>query len=276
MLINKDTTLCISLAGRPGNYGTLFQNHLYKSLNLNYIYKAFTTNDLEAAIAGVRALSIRGCAISMPFKERVIPLLNSLDHSAATIQSVNTIVNTEGNLKGYNTDYIAIEQLLLSKGVDPKLKFALRGNGGMAKAVLAALANNGFENGVVVVRREEAGLALTKGYTYGYQLESEPVEADILINATPIGMAGGPESADLSFPLSSIRAAKLIFDVVALPSETPLMLAAKELGKQTLSGAEVAVIQSLEQFVLYTGVRPPKELIEEAREQTEKEIKLLG
>jgi shikimate dehydrogenase len=66
--VNKDTLLCMSLAGRPGNFGTRFHNFLYRELELNYLYKAFTTQDLRAALGGVRALGIRGCSVSMPFK----------------------------------------------------------------------------------------------------------------------------------------------------------------------------------------------------------------
>lgn len=69
--ITKDTTLCMSLAARPSNFGTRFHNYLYEALDLNFIYKAFTTTDLQAAIGGVRALGIRGCAISMPLKRRL-------------------------------------------------------------------------------------------------------------------------------------------------------------------------------------------------------------
>ena len=70
-MINRDTLLCISLAGRPGNFGTRFHNYLYDKLGLNYLYKAFTTKDIEAAVKGVRALGIRGCAVSMPFKREL-------------------------------------------------------------------------------------------------------------------------------------------------------------------------------------------------------------
>jgi shikimate dehydrogenase len=70
--INKDTQLCMSLAARPGNFGTRFHNFLYRELGLNFIYKAFTTRDIRSAIGGIRALGIRGCAISMPFKEACI------------------------------------------------------------------------------------------------------------------------------------------------------------------------------------------------------------
>ena len=88
--IGRDTTLCMSLAGRPGNFGSRFHNHLYAALGLDYVYKAFTTKDLPGAIGGVRALGIRGCAISMPFKEACIPLLDALAPSAAAIGSVST------------------------------------------------------------------------------------------------------------------------------------------------------------------------------------------
>lgn len=276
MVINKNTQLCMSLAARPGNFGTLFQNYLYKKYNLDFIYKAFTTQDLGDAIRGIKALGIRGCAISMPFKEDCIAFLDELDYSASTIESVNTIVNTDGILKGYNTDYIAVEQLLLENKVDKKHRFALRGNGGMAKAVLAALANNGFREGVVLSRNKEAGMHLANSYGYSAQLDTEPFKAEILINATPIGMSGGNESDQLSFTEEQIGKAKVVFDVVAIPIETPLLKKAKSLDKQIISGADVAVIQSLEQFVLYTGVRPSLEDIEEAQLYTLQQIDKLN
>ena len=68
-------TMCISLSARPSNNGTRFHNHLYEQLGLNWIYKAFAPTNLEQAIAGVRGLGIRGCAISMPYKEDVIALV---------------------------------------------------------------------------------------------------------------------------------------------------------------------------------------------------------
>ncbi|BBV74030.1 hypothetical protein STW0522RAO56_00840 [Raoultella planticola] len=76
--LNKDTTVCMSLAARPSNFGTRFHNYLYDALGLDYLYKAFTTTDLASAIAGVRALGIRGCAISMPFKQDCIALVDEL------------------------------------------------------------------------------------------------------------------------------------------------------------------------------------------------------
>ena len=100
------------LAARLSNFGTRFHNYLYEGLGLDYICKAFTTIDLPAAIGGLRAFGVRGCAISMPFKEAYIPMADELNASAEAISSVNTIVNTDGRLKGCNTDYIAITNLL--------------------------------------------------------------------------------------------------------------------------------------------------------------------
>ena len=110
--LSKDTRLCISLAARPSNIGTRFHNYLYDLLGLDFIYKAFTTTDIVAAIGGVRALGIRGCSVSMPFKQDVIPLVDRVEDSAQAINAVNTIVNDDGRLTASNTDYIAVQRLI--------------------------------------------------------------------------------------------------------------------------------------------------------------------
>lgn len=253
--INRDTRLCMSLSARPGNFGTRFQNHLYETLGLDFVYKAFTTTDLPAAIVGIRALGIRGCAVSMPFKEAVIAHLDALDPSAGAIGSVNTIVNDDGRLTGYNTDYIAAAALVERHAVPRDIRFALRGSGGMAKAVAAALADKGFANGTVVARNAAAGSALAERCGWDWSPET-PADARMLINVTPIGMAGGAEAEALAFDETTISAAELVFDCVAIPVETPLIRRARALGKPVITGGEVLVLQGLEQFTLYTGIRP--------------------
>jgi len=262
--INKDTQLCMSLAARPGNFGTRFHNFLYRELGLNFIYKAFTTRDIGSAIGGIRALGIRGCAISMPFKEACIEYLDELDASAKGIMSVNTIVNTDGYLKAYNTDYTAVSKLIRSSGIPSSAGFALLGSGGMAKAVACALRDAGFANGLIVARNEATGPALA--HQYGFQWKREPTgeKPELLINVTPVGMAGGAEADQVAFSEELVRSAQFVFDVVALPAETPLIRLANSLGKGTITGADVIVLQAVEQFVLYTGVRPGAELIEKA------------
>lgn len=264
--ISRDTRLCMSLSGRPGNFGTRFHNYLYEALGLDFIYKAFTTRDLPAAIGGIRALGIRGCAVSMPFKEACIPLLDELDASAAAIDSVNTIVADDGWLKGYNTDYSAVASLLQSHAVPRDIRFVVRGSGGMAKAVASALRDSGFRHGTIIARNRQTGTALAEGCGYEWFAELGEQYPQMLVNVTPLGMEGGPEADALAFTPEQVEAAEWIFDVVALPVETPLIRLARELGKPVITGAEVIVLQAVEQFVLYTGVRPEAELIDRAAE----------
>src|SRR6478735_3392355 len=170
-ILNKDMTLCISLSARPSNNGTRFHNHLYEQLGLNWIYKAFAPTDLAQAITGVRGLGIRGCAVSMPYKEDVIALVDVMDPSAKAIDSVNTIVNDGGRLTAYNTDYTAIEQLLARNAVPTDYSVLVRGAGGMAKATVAALRDAGFKDVTVVARNEDAGRALADQYGFGWTAE---------------------------------------------------------------------------------------------------------
>ena len=260
-------TLCISLSARPSNNGTRFHNHLYDQLGLNWIYKAFAPTDLAQAIAGVRGLGIRGCAVSMPYKEDVIALVDAMDPSAKAIDSVNTIVNDGGHLTAYNTDYTAIEQLLQSNAVPAGSSVLLKGAGGMAKATAAALRDAGFKDVTIIARNEATGRALADLYGFGWRAElgtGPAATADMVINVTPVGMAGGPDSDALSFPTETVEAGRIVFDVVALPAETPLIKAARTAGKQVITGAEVATIQALEQFVLYTGIRPTEAQVRDA------------
>lgn len=261
---SRDTVLCMSLAGRPGTFGVRFHNHLYAQLGLDYYYKAMTTQDLPAAIAGIRALGVRGCGISMPYKEACVALVDEVDPSAAAIDSVNTVVNTDGHLTAYNTDYIAVRQLLRTHQVEPSTAFALRGSGGMAKAVACALRDAGFRHGVVIARNEQAGRQLADTCGYRWQPDLDDLSPPLLINVTPIGMAGGVEADALAFPETAIKAAEQVFDVVAMPVHTPLIAYAMAQNKPVITGLEVIALQALEQFVLYTGIRPSAAQVEAA------------
>lgn len=261
---SKDTVLCISLAGRPGTFGVRFHNHLYQQLGLDFYYKAMTTHDLPAAVAGIRALGIRGCGVSMPYKEACMALVDEIDPSAAAIASINTLVNDGGQLKAYNTDYLAVRQLLEQHQLAPDTAFALRGSGGMAKAVACALRDAGFTQGIIVARNEQAGRQLADSCEYRWQAELGDLCPPMLINVTPIGMAGGIEAEQLAFSREAIAAAQVVFDVVAMPARTPLIIESEGQGKVVITGLEVIALQALEQFVLYTGVRPTPEQVAQA------------
>lgn len=259
--LNKDTRLCISLAARPSNIGTRFHNYLYDELGLDFIYKAFTTTDITAAIGGVRALGIRGCSVSMPFKSDVMALVDEIEPSAQVIESVNTIVNDDGHLRACNTDYLAVQALIDRHGLNPDDEVIIRGSGGMANAVAAAFVGAGFGGGVIVARNAEAGRALADRAGYRYAPEVGSLRAPILVNVTPIGMAGAAEETQQAFDDDVIAGAGAVFDVVALPSETPLITAARAAGTTVITGAEVIALQAAEQFERYTGVRPTEQQI---------------
>jgi shikimate dehydrogenase len=256
----------MSLAGRPSNIGTRFHNFLYDELDLDIVYKAFTTTDLTAAIARVRALGIRGCGVSMPYKEACIRYVDAMDDSAEAIRSVNTIVNTNGQLRAYNTDYLAIAKLLAEHQIPVDHTFAVLGSGGMAKAVVAALRDAGFHTGTVVARNAQTGAALADQYGYTWRADLGSSRPQLLVNATPVGMSGGPAADALPVEPAVVDTTETIFDVVALPAPTTLVRRARAQDKQVITGAEVIALQAVEQFVLYTGVRPTDDQMRRAAE----------
>jgi shikimate dehydrogenase len=193
-------------------------------------------------------------------------LVDELDASAEAIGSVNTIVNSGGRLRAYNTDYLAVASLLADRQVPADRTVAVVGSGGMAKAVVAALRHAGFQAGTVVARNPRTGRALAERYGYAWQAEVGAGRPQLLVNATPVGMAGGPSADDLPVPPEVVDAADTVLDVVAVPALTPLVRRAHAKGKQVITGAEVLTLQAVEQFVLYTGVRPGDDQIRRASE----------
>jgi shikimate dehydrogenase len=267
--VDRDTVMCISLAARPSNHGNRFHNFLYAELGLNYLYKSFTSTDIGATVGGIRSMGIRGAGVSMPYKESCMPFLDRIDPSAAVIDSVNTIVNDDGVLTGYNTDYLAVRGMLVDHAVDTTLPFALLGSGGMGKAVLAALVDAGFGEGVLLVPPgRDLARARALGARYGVPVVESVagVPAGLLVNASPVGMSGSQLAGQVAFGEAAVRAAKVVLDVVYLPVRTPLVTLATSLGRTVLRGDEVMARQAAEQFVLYTDVRPTPVQIARAEE----------
>ena len=263
-MLTKDTRLCISLAARPGNLGTRFHNHLYERLGLDFVYKACTTADLEGAIRGVRALGIRGCSVSMPFKAGVLPLVDAVEGCAEDIGAANTIVNDDGVLTASNTDVEAVGILLAERQIGLQERVVIRGSGSMASAVSAAFARAGFDRVSIWARNAEAGAAIAERDGHRF-LDAEPDGGDVLVNVTPLGMTGPGEEA-LSFDPDLIRAASLVFDVVPEPVDTPLVRTASAAGIPVLSGSDVHALQAALQFERYTGVVLPRDRVDEARD----------
>lgn len=261
--INRDTGMCMSLAARPGNFGCRFFNYIFGELGINFIYRAIAPLDLADALRGMRALRIRGSALSMPFKELAIPLLDHVDEAARTIGAVNTIVNDDGKLSGYNTDYLGVRKCLSERNIESNAKVILLGSGGMARAIAFALHDLGFANTTVVGRNANSRKSVAMQYGFADADSVDGINAAVLINATPIGMA--PDAPDtMSFPAEVIRAATHVVESVSDPIETALVRTAHENGGDVITGFDIIVNQAIEQFKLYFGTQLDFELAQRA------------
>jgi len=258
--------LCRSISENPGQFGLRFFGHLFDRLSLPYAYERHPTRDIAEAIQALREDEVRGAAIAMPYKVPCMKLLDGIDSSALRIGAVNTIVNDGGRLTGYNTDFLAVRNLLRERQWDASRPFVLRGSGGMARAILFALKEHGFSRGTVVSRNPGTGSRLASDFGFVWE-ESFPSEPEAyLLNATPIGMKGRAQADEVAFPEALIARAPGVLDSVASPPETPLVRLARRRNRPVVLGSEIIVLQAVEQFVLYIGTPPPPELVRVAAE----------
>jgi len=131
--INKDTKLYGSFSINPVNNGCLFFNEKFESNGINAIYKSFYSDDIEKTIAAVKHLNFSGFALSNPHKISVIPFLDAMDDVSYKIGAVNTVLNYNGMLKGFNTDYFGVMEFF--KLIDFKEPVNILGTGGFSKAI---------------------------------------------------------------------------------------------------------------------------------------------
>jgi shikimate dehydrogenase len=220
------------------------------------VYLARAARDIAPVIAAVRALGIRGCSVSMPFKSEVVRHLDALDAVAAEVGAVNTVVNDDGRLTGYNTDVGGVVAAIQRANTPIDTALVL-GAGGMSRAVVAALARLGVRDIAVCARRRQMAEAICGSRScrvidWG---ERASVRADLLINATSVGMA--PAAGETPMPETALGGFRVVADVVASPADTPLLVAAQQRGCIVVNGLEIALHQAFEQFGYYTRCDPP-------------------
>ena len=132
MLIDKDTKIFCSFSINPGNNGCVFFNEKFKQNNVNALYKSFFSDNIKKSVEAVKTLGISGFAVSMPFKIEILNYVDQVDEIAQTIGSCNTVINKEGKLIAYNTDWISIKNYLLQTKIPSSVLLA--GNGGFSRA----------------------------------------------------------------------------------------------------------------------------------------------
>ena len=249
-------------------------NTAFEATATNGVYVAWEieTSDLEQTIRNIRRYQMFGINLSMPYKEQVIPYLDELSDEARLIGAVNTVVNHDGILVGYNTDGKGFFKSLPSFTITGK-KMTLLGAGGAAKSILAQAILDGANQISVFVR--ESSMEKTKSYLdrleeqTGFkvdlyaledvsELQARIAESDLLVNATSVGMDGQSSPVPESIVLPETI---LVADIIYKPFETPFLKWARSQGNPAVNGLGMLLHQAAEAFQLWTGKEMPTEVI---------------
>ena len=221
----------------------------------------------EELPAFVRWAKDSGCAgfnVTMPHKEAILPLLDEVDATAASCGAVNTVCIREGRAIGHNTDGTGFLDSLAGQGFHPQGRTVLLlGAGGAAKAVGHALAAAGAGRIIVCARRSERAAALAAqlpGCGEGIVLAQDAIQqaaaaCDLLVNATPLGMAASPAFTGLDF-LQAMPPRAVVYDLVYHPRRTALLEAAARQGLRTVGGIDLLIRQAVRSFTFFTGETP--------------------
>lgn len=269
--INAKTKVC-ALIGDPveHSFSPLIHNAGFRELGINFVYVAFRVKDVENAIKGIRALNFRGASITIPHKVKAVGYLDSLDEMAKKIGSINTIVNQNGELKGFNSDGMGALKALHDHRSDLKgTSVSVLGSGGAARAITFALAMRAKlkELHILGIIKEEISALtddlekVTETKVKGELMDEDILRkrifgSDLLINCTPVGMY--PKSDGSPVPINFLRKGLLVFDIVYNPPQTQLLKEAKSIGCDTISGIEMFINQAVVQFELWTAKKAPE------------------
>ena len=242
----------------------VMHNVAFREKNIKAVYGAFrvSSSDLAKAVEGIRALNIKGVSVTIPHKEKVMEYLEEIDEIAYEIGAVNTIVNENGVLKGYNTDWIGVLKAFKENGVEIQdKKVVIIGAGGASKSVVYALIKGGAKKIFVYNRTFEKAKFLEKkfGVIAKPWEELNSANGDIIIQTTSVGLKSWKSPVEESV----ISRFKVAMDIVYLPLETKFLSLAKKHGK-IIDGLQMLLYQGVEQFKLWTGIEPPVKLMEKA------------
>jgi shikimate dehydrogenase len=278
-MISGKTIVC-GIIGDPIEHtmSPAMHNTAFQTLGLDYTYVPFRVRSLELkkAIEGIRGLNLRGLNVTIPHKVAVMQFLDRIDPLAEKIGAVNTIVNDDGILSGYNTDATGFLQTLHDKDVDPEdKKVLLLGAGGAARAIGNVLAGEKARI-TILNRRQELSWAedlahlLTRHYGAKVntgELTPENLQraiegVDIVVNSTSLGMS--PDDDQTPVPADLLGASLTVFDVVYNPYETRLLREAKAAGAKTINGLEMLVRQGAIAFEKWTGIKAPVDVMRQS------------
>ena len=262
------TTKTYCIIGDPIHHSLSpsMQNAAFAALGLNCTYIAFRvpTGELKESIESLRSINIAGFNVTVPHKIGVINYLDELDATAKNVAAVNTVNNTNGIFKGYNTDIYGFIEPLRKRKVDFRgMKVLLIGAGGSARAVVAALAQEHGINNIAIANRnlERAKELASIGSSLGVKSEALPLQmvqelssmSDLIVNATIHGMNNETSLIDYQH----INKGSIVYDIVYKPMVTDLIDNAKQAQAHVVYGYEMLIAQGARAFEIWTGLAPP-------------------
>jgi shikimate dehydrogenase len=258
-------TKIFGILGRPvaHSLSPVMHNAAFRHLGVNAVYAAFPVTDLAQAVSGLRGLGIGGVSVTIPFKEDIIPLIDDLDPQAAKIGAVNTVVNRDGRLTGYNTDWLGAVTALTAKVSLKGRHVLILGAGGASRAIAFGVFHQGGHVSLTDIDvARAAALARDLGAEAIAPDALDHCPATILVNATPVGMTphvdGIPINPDL------LGRFEVVMDIVYQPLATRLLREAEAHGCATIDGLQMLIHQGAAQFELWTGMTAPLEVMSRA------------
>lgn len=269
-------TKIIGVVGNPIEHSLSppMHNNAYKQMNMDYVYVAFSVDNIEKLIESAKTLNIIGLNITIPYKTQVIEYLDEIDETAKQINAVNTITFKNGIAKGYNTDGTgAVKSILKYTSLKDKNVLVI-GAGGASKAITFTLLNQEIKELNIANRSIENAQKLKDNLIKqtGYEninchrikdVESIIEDMDIIINTTPIGMY---PNTDVNPPITTDKISQkhTVMDIIYNPMETTLLKQAKENGATVIPGTHMLINQAVTAFELFTDKEPSYESLEEA------------
>ncbi|MFC1569886.1 shikimate dehydrogenase [bacterium] len=272
------TTFCV--IGHPIGHtlSPAIHKTVYEALNLNFKYTAVHVlpEKLSEFIGSVKKSGCPGFNATIPHKEAVISLLDTVDPSARRIGAVNTVKNENGKLKGFNTDVLGLMEALKRGGWTPQGKVILLGAGGAARAAIEAMGLMEVKELILfdIVQervdklvydfKDQHPMKIISG-DINSELNGYLPEADLLINATPVGMWPKPENSPVNLP-ELMSSGLTIFDMVYKPLKTRLIRDAEQQGANTISGLGMLVAQALAADEIWLNQELPEGIFEKVWE----------
>ena len=273
-------TRLYAVFGKPVRHSKspAIHNFAFRHHGINAAYLAFEIDDIKKGIEAVKTLNIQGASITIPFKESIMNYLDRIDEEALSIGAVNTLINKEGKLEGYNTDHAAAIEPLKPFGIKGK-KVCIIGAGGAARAIAFGISK---EKGQLIIlnRDPNKGEKLAEKYQADFiplndsgkdkdrdknrdKDRLKKIQADILINTTPLGMSPNVNETPLEtpFPAKYLKPGTIVMDIVYTPVKTRLLTEAESQGCTIIDCLSMFLHQGAAQFRLWTEIKPDIELL---------------